>query len=256
VTNTTYTATSNTITGTYSVTAPSLASYTVCVTPTVVNGSAPWKQTVPSSGATCSGKLTTGYTVTNLPVGGVAGKDFAGVEAEQFTCNTATAVSGSFTISFPCGSKYGTTPYFIADTWNDNGTQNILYDAVPAPTVTTKVPFLEKITWTYTGNAQDAGTLSFDDAAPYDQPVEMKRCNYDPRTNSTDMTLPGWDGLTTYTVYGSAVLPMYTAPLGANASDYVSCILYSTEQAPKTQGGTGSFTAYIYSEHDAFRSGY
>jgi hypothetical protein len=254
--------------GSYTLYANPVGSYTVCAVPSPP--SPPWFQTSPTSGTTgasqtCSAndelgfKAPTpgyGYSVVNPPIAGVANLDFGAAQGASFTCGTnptsPTTPGDSF--SFDCGSKLGGAYSFFTNAYTENGKQKVLIQAVAPATGSPSgavVPFLEKITWTYTGNDQNALLMSFDDSFPYNQLIPMKRCNYDPRPDPTSVA--------PLSAPQAGILPDYTQtlPQAASASDYRSCILYQTERAPtpSAQGGSpGTYVFYVYSEADSFRS--
>ena len=68
--------------------------------------------------------------------------------------------------------------------------------STPLDTTQPKVPVVEKIIWTFTGNIQEQGNIRYDDTVPYDtvNAPDMKYCNFDPR-------LPGGDGMTLAPAY-------------------------------------------------------
>ena len=66
----------------------------------------------------------------------------------------------------------------------------------PLDTTQPKVPVVEKIIWTFTGNAQTQNNIRYDDTVPFGQNdvKDLKYCNFDPR-------LPGGDGMTLDSAY-------------------------------------------------------
>ena len=109
-----------------------------------------------------------------------------------------------------------------------------------------KVPDVEKITWSFTGNSQNTLTVVYDDdpAGGYgDVTRVMKYCKLDPR-DPLSSTYPDFTLKSPYDLYSNSNLVLPTGE--------TSCLISTTESADTSTGG--KFVAYVYSALDGWRS--